>query len=649
MAKLGGTFGKLVGAVTEPIKKYVTAPIGKAVSGLTEGIKEATGFKTTPVPDSALRQVDQGKAAALAQYGQGAMQRARETPQPGQYRSGTFAPQNIQGGMAPASTIDTSRIQAPTQQYQQPNAMSAQKLAGYSQAVQGPQIAMTGQAPEARRSESGRSIGLQGEQEQRFNPNQMEASQKQLQLTREGGNVVKLSRPGEISANTGFYQGNTDRAITTAANRLDAPLREGYNSRGEMDQYVNLQRVKADKEKNAAIARLKEEQMAAGNYGSSVGQKQIADLEERYAAQNAELENQMYMKDMEAQRQDRYSNEAINQQRIADLARYAGAGQSQAIGAAQFGREGAGQSNAAQLQEAQFNQGARGIDRASEMAEFESQRQGRAIDEQRRAAFDAQNLNARNINRGVAAQEAQFGREGRNIDYASGMDIGGFNQGATGFNNAAALALAQYQAGENQRQFGNTLQAQQFGFNTEQQGFQNQFNQGQQGFQNQITAGTFNRQGQQLADDAAWQRYLEDQRIREANLGRQDAAFQYNDANARADYDTNYRRYRDTVGDLASYASGSAFTPESEIAAQRYEMEQGAAQAKQNAFLGAVGQVAGAFAGRGSSRAQAPAGNDVGPYPIAKGNLPSPSVPRSSVRQQPVEKLATYGRRVSRR
>lgn len=628
--KIGGTLG----AIGNSIKK--------GLSDFGESAKEAVGIKARELPDEAKLQVDPGRAAALSQYGQGVTSRYGQTQQPGQYTSPRYTPTKINNAPMGTSRLNETNVNYTPQQRQLPNTgYSAQKLAGYSQQVQGPQTQQVSNQPLAQqRTEDYRRIGLQDEQAQRADaldrPWGNEGSQN-LNLTREGGNVIKLSQPGQ-QANNGFYKGNVDKAVMRASDQMGAPLTEGYDP-NMRNVAASLATARMGQKKQQALAAMKEQQMAAGNYGSSIGQKQLADLQAEYDQKEQDALNTIEMQQMQAARDDRYRNEDVTAGRINQVANISNAGQNMNIQDVGFGREGINMNNATTLQENQYNLGLRNTDRNSATQEAQFGREGRNLDynaQQQRVQFEREGRQINNQNR---MQEAQFGREGRNIDYGSEAANSEFGRAGTQYNNDLAFRMAQYNAGENQRQFGNQMNAQQFGREGEQMGYQNQIGADQQNFGNMMTAEEFNRQGRQItnADDIA--RMNEEQRRAELDAARQDYGNQFNMGNDRADYNTNYGRYRDTVGDMANYANGQAYTPESLAANQNYAAQEAQRQATQGAFVGAATSIGSAMTGIPRMRSLGIPGVNYGMGSgqgesgsrYTNGSLPSPTLPPGGV------------------
>jgi len=253
-----------------------------------------------------------------------------------------------------------------------------------------------------------------------------------LTLTREGGNVLSLGRQNDnlnlgreskIGLNNQDYTGAVKSAMASQATPLS--LAQGFDP-AMREKAVSLATSGMSRQKENALAMLKEEQMKAGNYGSSVAQKQMADLVAQYDEKIANATNSVDVQDLQANREDRYRNLTAEQQRASQLGSLAGVGQGMELAGSQFGRQGISADNNAAVQEAQFrNQNTQANHQATSQ-EFQSGVQGRAAD------------------RASQMQEAQFGREGTNQDNALAMQQAEFARTGRTMDNATALQLAQY-------------------------------------------------------------------------------------------------------------------------------------------------------------------------------------------------------------
>ena len=128
-----------------------------------------------------------------------------------------------------------------------------------------------------------------------------------------------------LTTGTGANTYQERAALLGAMQGLQTPqnLAAGYDP-NLRQTYIDMATSGLDQQKQAAIAQLKEQQMKSGNYGSSVGQKQMADLAAQYDRQIIEAGKQADLMQMEAEREDRYRNLLAEQSRIAQMAGIAG-------------------------------------------------------------------------------------------------------------------------------------------------------------------------------------------------------------------------------------------------------------------------------------------------------------------------------------
>lgn len=571
-------------------------------------------------------------------------------------------------------------------------------------------------------------------------------SGQQLTLEREAGNVMKLGRQGgdiqlgregSVGLQDDQFRGAIQQAIQEQMGPLS--LAQGYDP-AMRQKAVSLATSGIELQKQRALEKLKEEQMSAGNFGSSVGQAKMAELAAEYDRQSQQAMLSIDLQGLEADREDRYRNQSAQQQRLGQLASMAGQGQNlaltsgqfqrQGIGAdnnaamseAEFARRGTAADNAATMNEMQFDREGRAIDRSSTTTEAQFGREGRGIDEnarrfdagfdregrqidnqsamqlaqyglqtrgmdydrdmqqaqfgregrgldnqasmqERQMQFDAQARNnedaryreqfeldklqrensrmmdeaqfdrgGRQLNNQNAMQLAGYGREGRGIDYDRGMQQAQFgregaaldNQTAlqeAGFNrdtigrqadnsrylyetnrqnvaadNDMAMRLAEYDrqgrsadygrvSNENDRQFNQQMQLENWERGGRQIDLDNQLRMGDRGWNQEMEASRFNREGEALQSDADWRAAQEAQRRaeNEASIGNQ--ADLYNlEQEGRAN-EVNYGRYRNSINDLANYASGSQLDPQSVLDADVWQQQEAARQAR---FGGAV-------------------------------------------------------------
>lgn len=309
------------GTIAELWDKNIKQPLnaaGKSIDrAIVQPVKQGLGLEAVPVPDSAKLKIDPTRAGAMANYGQ------MVTSQAGQFDPKMYGPNTFQARtITPQVTSNTGNmpgIYSPAAQT--PNAPSQ---------VATPQLKnVSGQTPALRDMTTG---------------NMSNTYKQEAALAEE---MARLSNPTQLAS--GFDPNMRNTYIANATSGLD-------------------------QQKAAAAARLKEEQMKAGNFGSSVGQKQMAELMADYDRQVSEAGQKADLMQMEAEREDRYRNVGVEQQRAGLRTNIAGAGVSANIAGAGFNRDTTSMQN--QVEQIKAEYARQGIqidnDTAMQMAQFGS-------------------------------------------------------------------------------------------------------------------------------------------------------------------------------------------------------------------------------------------------------------------------------------
>lgn len=524
------------------------------------------GLDAPPEPAAgAIAQVDPKKQAALDQWGDMARARAGATDQPGAFNSGasTYRPVIASGGARPQAT----QYQG-VGNYTRPNrnfpgtGPTAQELASYSQQQQAPAMSSRQQTPAMSTRQQAPAMSTRQQA-----PAMQSVSTASGVQTGEGGYGLNLGRPGSVNADTTAYQS----AITSAMQQAQQPqnLQAGFDP-AMRETAIRLATSGLEKQRQDAMARLKEEQMKSGNYGSSVGQKALADLSMEFDRRISDAGSTIDLQNMQAQREDRYKNLDQNSARLNQIAGLAGSGQGMALSSADFTRQGINQNANLQTTEAQFGREGRGIDTATNKYNQEFNRSGQQINNDTAmqlanygSSEDQRNYanQMSNANFGASEDQRSFSNQMANANYGSAEDQRMFSN---------QMANANYGSTENQRMFANQLAAQDFARTGSQQDFQNREVANNSDWANLMQAQQFNRESQSMSSADALAKYMEEQRQRENAATIMNQGSQWRSDQARQDYNTNYSRYRDTVGDLAAYAGGDPYTAGSKAMADAY-------------------------------------------------------------------------------
>ena len=313
-----------IGATKKDFENNIAKPIqaaGKSIDkAVLKPIGEATGLTTVKTPDSVKPKVDPSRAAAMATYGQNIQQQGQQF-NPSQYGPGYFQPQMYNPQIS-SNTRNMPGIYSP-----------AQRVPGSPGAVATPGLQnVGGQAPVQR----------------------------------------------DLTTGTGANTYQERAALLGAMQGLQTPqnLAAGYDP-NLRQTYIDMATSGLDQQKQAAIAQLKEQQMKSGNYGSSVGQKQMTDLAAQYDRQVTEAGKQADLMQMEAEREDRYRNLSAEQSRIGQMAGIAGQSAGLDLSTAGYTRDTMAMQNNAEMIKAQYARQGIQIDNdtAMQMAQFQSGQQ----------------------------------------------------------------------------------------------------------------------------------------------------------------------------------------------------------------------------------------------------------------------------------
>ena len=323
-----GASPKLRGSwVSDKVKQagnWIDEKIGKPITETVKGVKRATGFETTPIPDSVKPQVNQGAAAALSNYGNMVTRQAGQF-NPADYGPNYFQPQTYN----PASVYKSVNM---------PGAVGQVSAPGTPRTTAAPTTPTMTAAP-TQATFSGDALNVQDYSG--VSPDLSKA------MSVYGQQIESLSTPYDLQA--------------------------GYDS-GLFDSSMRGFREMSQRQMEEDLARQKEEQMKAGNYGSSVGQEQRSDLIQDYrlAEQQKWLESKMNQ--MQAEREDRYRNIGVDQSRMGMAADLAGATAGLEMSGAGFARDTMQLQNDAERIKEQFAREGKQLDNNTAMmlAEFSS-------------------------------------------------------------------------------------------------------------------------------------------------------------------------------------------------------------------------------------------------------------------------------------
>lgn len=653
--------------------KWLDEKIGQPVTQAVKTVKQATGLEAKPIPDSVKPVIDQNKSAADAAYGQKVTQGAAQYDPakygPDYWKARQFNPQITTPGVAMPGQQQFQQVKYAQPMPQRPNeGAAAQELAGYAQR-QPSAVQTEGQvgAPELQKPSS---AGLPVMQRQQ--PGQLKFQSEGEHLAPQRAAEGNFAQPGQTneasrsmgtrSPESGFQspamnqetgqpgmglqqvQGINpnvqpyQQAITQEMNRLQTPqqMQAGFDP-ASRQKAIELATSGIDMAKDRALRQMQEQQMASGNFGSSVGQREMAELAMQYDQQRQNAESQIDLRNMEAEREDRYRNVDVDLARSGQIGNLAGSGYNMGMGSAGFEREGVTMDNQAKQIQEQYAREGRQIDNATAMQLAQYGREGRQIDtnaSQREAQFGREGTmidqstserlaqfgrEGRNIDYTTAMQGAQFGREGRAMDNASGVVSAQFDREGTQMNNqieqtiqalkqqgiqldnATEMQIADYlrqgrsmdlgrEEAQGTADYNRALQLAQYGREGRGLDYDRDMAQDATGYNRTMDQAGFNRQSEAMNTDQDWRRYQAS--TDEARYGDQltNAGSQFNIGQQDARDLREYQGYNDALSRLAGYGQPGV-TPESQLAYQQWMAQQQDQQARFGATLTAAGQL----------------------------------------------------------
>ena len=300
----------IVKTVVEPTKKALDENIGRPIATMAKETKRTIGLEETPIPESVMPKADPKKVQAISDYGNMINTQAGQfNPAaygPNYFQPQTYTPQTTQNQVGMPGSYNPTAAPATPQQVAAPNMQQV----------------------------SGQSIPIQ--------------------------DYTNVSSP-DIS--------NQKNVINQEMNRLSNPyeMMAGYDP-GLRENYVDLATSGLESQKSEAIARLKEEQMKAGNYGSSVGQKAMEDLIQNYDRQVIEAGKEADMMQMQASREDRYANLNADLSRVGAVSGLAGQGSGLEFSESGYNRDTTQLQNDAETIMAAFEREGKQIDNNTAMA-----------------------------------------------------------------------------------------------------------------------------------------------------------------------------------------------------------------------------------------------------------------------------------------
>lgn len=616
-----GQLQKNTNRVVSEAGEFLDENIGRPITNVTKDVKRATGLEATPTPESVKPKVNQNAAAAMSQYGKMVTGQAGQFD-PSKYGPNTFQPRsftptqtanavNLPGtyqatGTPTAPTLMTSSVKTPAPRYsnsiptpisspQQPAVISAPSAGQQIATPQG--TTSQAQIPNAPQMLSASGITPAGAVAAPVNnvpaiqspvaPTMQNSPQAQQITTTPQLQNVSGVPIGMQNYNQQVDTSQEQAAVRQELSRLSNPtqLQSGYDPKLRQT-YVDMATSGLQQQKEQAIAQLKEEQMKAGNYGSSVGQKAMSDLQAQYDRQVSEAGKQADLMQMEAEREDRYKNVSVDQNRAGLLTNVAGAGANLNLSSQGFSRDTTSLQNQAEALKAQYAQQGIQIDNATamQMAQFSSsQNQQDFSNKMAQTGMNNQNIQQMFQNQMSAAgfntQQAQqqFVNEMTRAGFTSDEAQKLFQNQMTGLNFNAGQQQQEYQNQVNtssmrqqqeQQQFVNEMAKAGFSAEEAQRMYQNQItgasfdaNQQQQGFSNAMAGASFSAQQAQQAyqnqmsnlgfNTSQDQQQFQNQMTNLGfNAGQQQQGFQnqmnvaqMNQANQMAGYESDWRRY----------------------------------------------------------------------------------------------------------
>lgn len=541
-----GQFQKNTGRVVSETGEFFDENIGRPVTGVVKDVKRATGFETTPTPEGVKPKVDPSKAAAMSEYGRMVTGQAGQFD-PTQYGPNTFQPRTF----TPTQTAAPVQMPGTYQPGQVPGApakLSATSITPTGVVATPVNTVGTVQAPTA--------------------PGMMNAPQTPQKTTTPQLQNVSAVPLGMQNYNQQVDTSQEQAAVRQELSRLSNPmqLQSGYDPKMRQT-YVDMATSGLQQQKEQALAQLKEEQMKAGNYGSSVGQKAMADLAAQFDRQVTEAGKQADMMQMEAEREDRYRNLSAEQARSGMVLNTAGAGANLNLSSQGFSRDTTSLQNQAEALKAEYARQGIQIDNATamQMAEFSSGQ----------------------YQQDFANRMAQTGMTNQNIQqmFQNQMSSAGFNVQQAQQQFVNEMTRAGFTSDEAQKLFQNQMTG--LNFNAGQQ---------QQGFQNEMTAAQMREAGQMAGYESDWRRYAAGQDEARYTDALRNQAGLFNIGQADTADVRNYGVFQDAMRGLATYGSDQ-IDPASRINYELWLKEQQDKNARLGATINAVGTVAGAALG----------------------------------------------------
>jgi hypothetical protein len=327
-----GAFKKNTSGAIDNTKEFLDENIGKPITdAVVKPIKRGLGLEETPIPDEVKPKTDPSKIEAMAQYGTMIQNQA------GQFNPAAYGPNYFQ-----------------TRQFTPTITTGTQNMPGiYSPQRQAPTVPQAVATP---------------------------------QLQNVSGPEIQLR---DVSTGTGLNTLPMQGAVMREMAKYQDPmaLESGYGQ-GFVENYVGKATSGLEQQKQRAMETLKENQMKAGNFGSSVGQRQMTELAADYDRQMTEAQMQAELLAAEANREDRYRNVSADLSRSGMLGNLAGQGAGMELQSQSYKRDTVNMQNDAELIKQNFARQGIQIDNdtALQMAQFGSGQQQQQFGNQMSAA-----------------------------------------------------------------------------------------------------------------------------------------------------------------------------------------------------------------------------------------------------------------------
>jgi hypothetical protein len=368
-----GVRGSTLGDIGQGIRKFVDKNIGQPLTQGVKTIKQATGLEATPINPAEQPRLDPKKIAARETQGT-ALEKQGQNIDMSTYGSDYFQPRTI------APQISSNQVNMP---------------GIYSPSTPLPTVPNKVTAPDVQ---------------------QISGSQPQLR---------------DVSTGTGADTYREQNALRQEMAGKQAPLnlQQGYDP-AMRDTLVANATSGLGQQKEQAMAALKEQQMKSGNFGSSVGQKQMSDLMADYDRQVIQAGQQADIMNMSASREDRYANLGAENTRSQMVGNFAGQSAGLEMGAQGYKRDTVGLQNQAALIMEDYARQGKQIDNATamQMAEFQAGQGQQQFGNQMATANLADS-------RGMASYESERQR------YLAGQEAGRYGDTLT--NNARQFNIGQ--------------------------------------------------------------------------------------------------------------------------------------------------------------------------------------------------------------